>query len=275
MKAECPVCMHHCSIDEGKIGLCRARGNKDGEIISLNYGKITSYALDPIEKKPLMRFYPGSKILSVGSYGCNLSCSFCQNHMISMVKESETSYGILSPEELINEALLSRNEGNIGIAYTYNEPLIGYEYVRDCAKLAKEKGLKNVVVTNGCVEPHILEEILPYIDAFNIDLKGFTETFYRKIGGSLELVKAFIQCAAKDSHIEVTTLVIPGENDNEEEIREIAKWLASIDADIPYHISRFFPQWKMVDKDATDVRLIYDLVEEAKIYLKYVYAGNC
>ena len=275
MKAVCPVCMHHCGIGEGKIGLWRARGNKNGTSNRLNYGKIASYAVDPIEKKPLMRFYPGSKILSVGSYGCNLSCTFCQNHMISMVKESETSYGVLSPEELIEDALQCRNKGNIGIAYTYNEPLIGYEYVRDCAILAKEKGLKNVVITNGCVEPHILEEILPFIDAFNIDLKGFTEGFYKKIGGNLELVKAFIRRASMESHIEVTTLVIPDENDNKQEIREAAKWLASINADIPYHISRFFPQWKMLDKKATEVRLIYDLVEEAKTYLKYVYAGNC
>lgn len=275
MKIICPVCMHHCKLEEGRTGLCKARYNQNGKVICKNYGKITSFALDSIEKKPLARFYPGSKILSVGSYGCNLSCSFCQNYLISMVKESETEFGILMPEELVEQALSYRKHGNIGIAYTYNEPLIGYEYVRDCAILARNKGLKNVVVTNGCVEPEILNEILPYIDAFNVDLKGFTEEFYRKVGGSLELVKAFIQRAAQDSHVEVTTLIIPGENDKKEEITESAKWIASIDNNIPYHISRFFPQWKMLDKDSTNVSVIYELAEESRKYLKHVYTGNC
>lgn len=275
MEAVCPVCMHHCKIKEGNTGLCHARGNVQGKIQCLNYGKVTSFALDAIEKKPLARFYPGSKILSVGSYGCNLRCTFCQNYTISTVKETETDYGILMPEQLIKEAISYKDQGNIGIAYTYNEPLIGFEYVRDCAKLAKENGLKNVVVTNGCIEQNILEEILPYIDAFNVDLKGNTDSFYKNIGGSLEMVKAFIERAAKDSHVEVTTLIIPNENDGREEIIEASKWLASIDKDIPFHISRFFPQWKMMDREATNVDLIYNLVHEAKKYLKYVYTGNC
>jgi pyruvate formate lyase activating enzyme len=275
LKAVCPVCMHHCTIEEGKTGLCRARSNENGRIVCTNYGKITSYALDPIEKKPLRRFLPGSKILSVGSYGCNLSCGFCQNHGISMVKEEEADYGIRMPEALVKDALAYAAKGNIGIAYTYNEPLIGYEYVRDCAKLAKKNGLKNVIVTNGCAGIEILEELLPYTDAFNIDLKGFTEGFYKKVGGSLSMVKAFIERAAKESHVEVTTLIIPGENDDMRELKEAAAWLASIDENIPYHISRFFPMWKMQDKEATRVETVYALAETAREYLKYVYEGNC
>ncbi|NLL75974.1 MAG: AmmeMemoRadiSam system radical SAM enzyme [Clostridiales bacterium] len=275
MKTVCSVCMHHCSVEEGGTGRCRARSNEGGRIVCSNYGKITSYALDPIEKKPLRNFYPGSKILSVGSYGCNLSCDFCQNYMISMVREGETDYGILQPEELVEEALACRERGNIGIAYTYNEPLIGYEYVRDSAKLAKERGLKNVVVTNGCVEQEILEEILPYVDAFNVDLKGFTEAFYQKLGGNLSLVKAFIERAVKNSHVEITTLIIPGENDNITEMHEMAEWIASVDEEIPYHISRFFPQWKMLDREATRIEVIYSFAEIARKHLKYVYEGNC
>ncbi|WP_342759872.1 AmmeMemoRadiSam system radical SAM enzyme [Kineothrix sedimenti] len=275
MKTVCPVCMHHCTIEEGKTGLCRARSNENGRIVCTNYGKITSYALDPIEKKPLRRFFPGSKILSVGSYGCNLSCGFCQNHGISMVKEEEADYGILMPEELVNEALAYTEKGNIGIAYTYNEPLIGYEYVRDCAKLARKNGLKNVIVTNGCAELEVLEELLPYTDAFNIDLKGFTEHFYKNVGGSLSMVKAFIERAAKESHVEVTTLIIPGENDDVKEIKQAVSWLASIDENIPYHVSRFFPMWEMKDKEATGIETVYSLAKTAREHLKYVYEGNC
>ena len=275
MKVKCSVCMHHCNIQEGNMGLCGARSNVNGEIVCTNYGKITSFALDPIEKKPLMHFLPGTKILSVGSYGCNLNCSFCQNHSISMVRDSQVDYDIIMPDKLVQYALDYKKRGNIGIAYTYNEPLIGYEYVRDCAKLAKENGLRNVVITNGCVELEPMKELFPYIDAFNIDLKGFTHSFYKNVRGNIDLVKAFIQRAAEESHIEITTLVIPNENDTKEEIIEAAKWIASIKDTIPYHISRFFPQWKMQDRDATDVAHIYELVEEARKYLKFVYKGNC
>lgn len=281
MKTVCPVCMHHCAIEEGKTGLCRARGNSNGKIVCSSYGKITSYALDPIEKKPLRHFYPGSSVLSVGSYGCNLSCDFCQNHRISMVSEKDAQYDMIMPEKLVEEAVKCRKRSAytshkmIGIAYTYNEPLIGYEYVRDCAKLAGSRALKNVVVTNGCAELEILEEILPFIDAFNIDLKGFTEEFYNRVGGDLSLVKKFIERAAKNSHIEITTLVIPEENDSKEEIIEIAKWLSSIDREIPLHISRFFPQWKMRDINPTQVEAVYRLAGEAEHFLTNVYTGNC
>lgn len=275
MRVECKICPHHCKIEEGHLGLCKARTNRNGEIISDNYGKLTAVALDPIEKKPLYHFHPGNRILSIGSYGCNLECPFCQNCDISMVGSKEIETEEVRIEELIRKAKLLESSGNIGIAYTYNEPLIGFEFVRDCAKQAKEQGLKNIVVTNGYINEEPLNELLPYIDAFNIDLKGFTEEFYHKLRGDLRTVKRTIELAAKVSHVEVTTLIIPGENDSEEEIMELSGWLASIRPDIPLHISRFFPRWRMQDKEATPVQQIYHLAEVARKNLQYVHEGNC
>lgn len=274
-KVKCKICPHQCHIDENEIGFCRARSNKKGVITAINYGLITSISMDPIEKKPLYRFLPGSQILSVGSFGCNLRCSFCQNYQISMAGIKDIQTRKVSPQELVRQALELKNQGNIGIAYTYNEPLVGYEYVRDCAVLARQKGLKNVLVTNGyvCAEP--LKEILPYIDALNIDLKGFTEEFYHKVSGDLETVKRSIKLASENNHIEVTTLIIPGENDSEDEIRKMSQWLASIRPDIPLHLSRFFPCYKMTDRNPTEVASVYALAEIARESLDYVYVGNC
>lgn len=273
-KITCNICPHHCNIEENNIGLCRARSNINGQIVATNYGLVTSISLDAIEKKPLKRFYSGSKILSVGSFGCNLKCSFCQNYEISMSKKDDIKTQYISPENLITLAIDLVKEGNIGIAYTYNEPLIGYEYVVDCAVLAKENNLKNVIVTNGCFLEEPMIKLLPYIDALNIDLKGFTEEFYRKIGGDLETVKNFIKLASKYSHVEVTTLVIPDENDSKEEIQNISSFLSSIDKNIPLHISRFFPTYQMMDKSPTQVDYIYNLSKVARTYLTYVYEGN-
>ena len=275
MKVTCGICHHHCKLEEGQLGLCRARKNSDGKIICENYGKLTSLALDPIEKKPLQRFYPGSKILSVGSYGCNLRCPFCQNSEISMIDGEHIQTAEVSPEALVEKALELMPKGNIGIAYTYNEPLVGYEYVRDCAKLAKENNLKNVVVTNGCICEQSLKELLPYVDAMNIDLKGFTEGFYKMVGGDLETVKRTISLAAESCHVEVTTLIIPAENDSEEEMDALSKWLASVNPKIPLHVSRFFPCWKMTDRSPTPVETVYRLAEVARKNLQYVYVGNC
>lgn len=271
----CKICPHHCNIKEGHVGLCKGRTNKSGEIISENYGKLTGLALDPIEKKPLYHFHPGSNILSVGSYGCNLNCPFCQNCDISMVGRGEIDTAATTCEELVEKARALKSRGNIGIAYTYNEPLIGYEFVRDCATLAKEKGLKNVVVTNGyiCEEP--LKELLPVIGAFNIDLKGFTEEYYHKLRGDLATVKRTIELAAAVCHVEVTTLIVPGENDSVGEMEALSGWLASIRKDIPLHISRFFPRWQMQDRDATPVSKVYHLAEIARRHLVYVHEGNC
>jgi pyruvate formate lyase activating enzyme len=275
MRIECEICPHHCKIEEGHIGLCRARRNKNGRIISDNYGRLTALALDPIEKKPLYHFYPGSRILSVGSYGCNLNCPFCQNCDISMVGSDEIETQQVTAQELVGKARELRSMGNIGIAYTYNEPLIGFEFVRDCAVEAKEQGLKNVAVTNGyiCEEP--LMELLPLIDAFNIDLKGFTEGFYHKLRGDLATVKSTIQLASKKCHVEVTTLIIPGENDREEEMEELSSWLADLSPEIPLHISRFFPRYMMQDKNATPVSKVYRLAEIARRKLRHVHEGNC
>lgn len=275
MRIECSICPHHCKIEEGHLGLCKGRTNYNGKIISENYGKVTAMALDPIEKKPLYHYHPGSKILSIGSYGCNLKCPFCQNCDISMVQGNELETSVITVEEMVNKAISYKHLGNIGIAYTYNEPLIGYEYVRDCAILAKEKGLKNVVVTNGyiCEEP--LMELLPLIDAFNIDLKGFTEEYYHKLRGDLATVMRSIVLASERCHVEVTTLIVPGENDTEEEINALAKWLATINPEVPLHITRFFPRYKMQERNATAVEKVYRLAKIARQYLKYVNEGNC
>ncbi len=275
MKKVCNICPHKCELQEGQLGFCRGRICRDGEIISENYGRITTMALDPIEKKPLYHFYPTSKILSVGSYGCNLRCPFCQNYDISMANSSEIDYGNMTCEMLVEQAYELKGRGNIGIAYTYNEPLIGYEFVRDCATLAKSKGLKNVVVTNGyiCEEP--LGSLLPVVDAFNIDLKGFTQEFYKALKGDLDTVKRNIIMIADHCHIEVTTLIIPGENDSVEEMEALSKWLSSVNPDIPLHISRFFPRWKMQDREATPIESINRLADIAGRELKYVHKGNC
>ena len=274
MKAVCNICPHHCALEENQIGLCRARANKNGTVICDNYGKITALALDPIEKKPLFRFMPGSAILSVGSYGCNLKCPFCQNAEISMADENTSKAVRYRPEQLADKALELAQSGNIGLAYTYNEPLVGYEFVRDCAVHIREHGLKNVLVTNGyiCQEP--LLELLTFIDAMNIDLKGFTDAFYKKLGGDLDTVKHTITKAVECCHVEVTTLVIPGENDREEEINALASWLAGVSPDIPLHLTRFFPRYRYADKQATPPEMIYRLRDMAKRHLKYVYTGN-
>ncbi len=285
--ARCDVCFRHCEIPEGGRGFCGARTAVNGIVRAENYGKITGLALDPIEKKPLRRFHPGSRILSVGSYGCNLRCPFCQNHDISWSAEAMSLADRterISPEELVTAALHARVRGNIGIAFTYNEPLVGWEFVRDTAKLSHQAGLVNVLVSNGMAEPSVLDAVGPYIDAMNIDLKGFTETYYSHVlGGDLDMVKTFITKAVQFSHVELTTLIVPDENDSEQEMRNLAGWVALltdaegkiIGPEIPLHISRFFPRFHMTDRQATDVRRIYRLAEIAAEKLKHVYTGNC
>ncbi len=274
MRVLCEICPHGCDIEEGHTGFCGARGNVACRVTAVNYGRVTSIALDPIEKKPLHRFMPGSTILSVGSFGCNLRCPFCQNCDISMADGNTAETSDMTPEQLVDKALELRPRGNIGIAYTYNEPLIGYEFVYDCAALAHKHGLKNVLVTNGYICEKPLLDILPFIDAMNIDLKGFTEAFYKKISGDLETVKRTIALSAISCHVEVTTLILPGENDSEDEIAALSGWLGSVSSDIPLHLSRFFPRYEYKDRSPTPPETLYTLRDIALKHLKYVYLGN-
>ena len=272
-KAICPVCFHHCALSEGQTGLCRARGNRGGEVVSLSYGLVTSIALDPVEKKPFNRWQSGKYILSVGTFGCNLSCAFCQNALISQVGE-EAETDTLSPGRLADLAEQFASRDNVGAAFTYNEPLIGWEYVHDAAKLLHEKGLLVALVTNGTAEPEILEKLLPYVDAMNIDLKTWSAESYKKLGGDLDTVKHTITRAAQSCHVEVTTLAVPGISDSVEDMDREAAWLASISEELPLHISRYFPRWKM-DAPPTPLQTIGKLCETARRHLRYVYAGNC
>ncbi len=275
MTVQCDICPQGCVLEDGQTGFCRARSAKAGKVVCDNYGLVTSMALDPIEKKPLRRFHPGSMILSVGSFGCNLRCAFCQNHEISMCNREQTHTVAVSPQELVDKALSLRDSGNIGIAYTYNEPLIGYEFVRDCAILARQNRLHNVLVTNGYVNEEPLRALLPYIDAMNIDLKAFTEGFYQTLHGHLEPVKRTIAIAAEHCHVEVTTLIIPRQNDSLVDLRAMTEWLAGISPGIPLHISRFFPHFRMSDVGATPIETVYGLADIARKYLKHVFTGNC
>ena len=276
--ARCELCPHRCNISVGASGVCGTRENRGGELVAAGYGRLSSAALDPIEKKPLRLFHPGSRIFSIGGFGCNLRCPFCQNHEISAATAASGSAPAsgrerrFAPEDVLDLALQTVPEGNIGVAYTYNEPLINYEFLLDCAKLVRGAGLRNVVVTNGFINAGPLEELLPFVDAMNIDLKGFTERFYENVGGSLGAVMDTISAACGRCHTEVTTLVIPGENDGD--VAELSKWLASIDPDIPLHLSRFFPRHTYSGREPTPKEDIFRLRDVARERLRYVFAGN-
>ncbi|MDD7055272.1 MAG: AmmeMemoRadiSam system radical SAM enzyme [Selenomonadaceae bacterium] len=271
----CELCPHHCRLSEGGTGFCGARGNRGGEVVCLNYGQVTSLALDPIEKKPLYHFHPGSVILSLGSYGCNLRCPFCQNYEISQAGEAQVRTRSILPDELLALALQTREQyGSIGVAFTYNEPLVSYEYLRDCAQLLRTHGLAVVLVTNGqaCAAP--LSQLLPLVDAMNVDLKGFSQEFYTWLQGNLVTTKQTIQMAvAAGVHVEVTTLVIPGRNDSPRAMSDEASWLASLSPDLPLHISRYFPRYHC-DIPQTPRHTLAELQHIARRYLHYVYVGN-
>jgi pyruvate formate lyase activating enzyme len=284
--AGCRICFRQCELKEGQTGACGARIGRGGESAPLWYGKVSGLALDPIEKKPLYHFHPGSRILSVGSLGCNLHCAFCQNHEIAQAERGRFSVTAetVSPEAVAEAAERTRSRGNIGVAYTYNEPLVGYEFVRDTAKRVRERGMANVLVTNGTAALWVLDELSPYIDAMNIDLKGFTDRYYTEVlKGSRRMTMDFIREAVKRCHVELTTLIVPGENDTEAEITELSAWVAGLKdvaggkqgREIPLHVSRFFPRWHMKDRPPTDVGLVYRLAEAARRNLDHVYTGNC
>lgn len=274
-EAVCRICFRHCRLREGQEGFCRARKNRKGLIEDENYGRITSLALDPIEKKPLAMFHPGSMILSAGSYGCNLRCPFCQNASISMADREGTASRYFAPQELVDLAASLKKRGNIGVAYTYNEPLVGLEFVLDTARQVRLAGMKNVLVSNGCVSEEAAEEVLKVIDGANIDLKCFSEQGYEKLGGNLEQVCRFIQMAAGRIHLELTTLIVPGLNDSSEMMEAEAAWIAGIDADIPLHVTRYFPCYQMNNGRPTDAEVVCCLAKRARKYLKHVFVGNC
>ncbi|MFZ5634365.1 MAG: AmmeMemoRadiSam system radical SAM enzyme [Bacillota bacterium] len=269
----CKVCPKLCHIRPGHRGFCRVRENRAGVLYATNYGQCTSYAMDPIEKKPLYHFHPGSLILSLGTMGCNLRCGFCQNWEIA---HGEPRSVYLAPEQAVSAALASREEGVpcVGLAYTYSEPFMWYEYVYDTARLAREKGLKNVLVTNGYVNEEPLRKILPCIDAMNIDVKAFTDKYYRETcAGRLDPVLRTVEMASRECHVEITTLLVPGLNDSPEEIKSLASWLAGLGRDIPLHFSRYFPNYKF-DLDPTPRETMLMARDTAKEYLDYVYVGN-
>ncbi len=273
---QCKLCPHYCKITCGNSGICiprKAVRDENGEtiLINTNYEAITSLAIDPIEKKPLYNFYPGTNILSVGTFGCNFKCSFCQNHNIS---QQEVPYKIITSEELIEVIINIPN--NIGIAFTYNEPSIWYEYVLETAKLLKEKrpDKKVVLVTNGYVNKEPLEELIPYIDAMNIDLKGDDKYYKNLCKGRLDPVLETIKIAHKNGvHIEVTTLLVSGENTNKENIIFIRDFLSNLDSNIPIHISRYFPMYKQKSEPTSlkVMKMAYDILKEK---LNYIYIGN-
>ena len=272
----CDACPRQCRLAEGAIGFCRARKAVGGRVVAANYGKISSVALDPIEKKPIAFFHPGSNVLSVGSYGCNLRCPFCQNDGISQHGGDEVPCQTATPVELADLAAQLRDErGNIGLAYTYNEPLVGWEFVRDCAKEIRAKGMFNVLVSNGCASEKVIAELAPLIDAANIDLKGPSQEYYDWVGGDFKAVcRAIATLHEAGCHVEVTTLVVPGRNDNDADIDAIAAFVASISPDIPLHVTRFFPRFRMSDAQPTPVAVVRHLAEVASVRLKHVLTGN-
>lgn len=271
--ATCPICPHACSLQEGERGICRARAAVGARVLPLPFGAYSAISLDPIEKKPLRRYLPGSRVFSIGFYGCNLRCSFCQNSSISQ-EMPPADAPTATAAEVVQQAQALCGAGNIGIAYTYSEPGVAFEFVLEIAKLAKEKGLRNILVTNGYMQPGPWEALLEFMHAYNIDLKCFSEQGYRSLGGDLGTVQRNIRLAAAHAHVEISTLVVPGLSDSEEEMREEAGWIASISREIPLHISRYFPRHR-ARMPQTELPVLRRLEEIARAQLRHVYLGNC
>ncbi|MGE0018162.1 MAG: AmmeMemoRadiSam system radical SAM enzyme [Draconibacterium sp.] len=271
----CDLCPWFCLLKPGQTGNCKVRSNENGKLFTHVYNKVAAFRIDPIEKKPLYHFHPGKSILSIGEVGCNLHCSFCQNHQISQcLATGFDGFQEITSEQIVAKAL--KISANIGIAYTYNEPFTFYEFMLETAKLAREKGLKNVVVSNGYINPEPLRKQIPLIDAFNIDLKAFTENFYLKqTKGKLAPVLETLKIIAESpAHLEITNLVIPGLNDDEAEFENMVQWIAEeIGKNVPLHLSRYFPKYKLKTA-ATPTETMLLLYEIAKKHLNHVYVGN-
>ncbi len=270
---KCLLCPHACFLKPKEAGLCRMRVNRDGKLYTKNYGVISAINVDPIEKKPLYHFYPGRGILSLGTIGCNLHCEFCQNYRIAHQVEGGRSTGI---EKILAIAeSYHASKASIGIAYTYSEPGVWFEFIKDLAPRIKEKGMVNVLVTNGYLNKKPFRELLNDVDALNIDIKAFTESFYRTyVRGTLKpVLESCIAAKEAGKHLEVTALLIPGLNDGEAQVRELSKWLATLDERIPLHISRYFPSYKM-EVEQTPPKTMERAWEIAKEHLKHVFIGN-
>lgn len=272
---QCVLCPHECLLKPGAKGICKTRYNDDGQMQLIGSGIIASSSLDPIEKKPLYHFFPGSKIYSIGSYGCNLRCSFCQNHEISQfVPDRGSRLRENLPEDIVEKALLLPQ--NIGVAYTYNEPTVFFELMYATAKLANSRGLKNVMVSNGYINSRPLQELTEFIDAFNIDLKAFSNGFYKtqtggKLAPVLENLKTIKKCG---KHLEIAFLVIPKLNDSIHEAEEMFKWIAeNVGTDTPLHINRYYPAYRLNEPPTPPEKLV-ELHGHAMKYLKFVYIGN-
>lgn len=274
-KVQCVLCPWNCILSPDQTGNCKVRTNKNGVLHTEVYNKVAALGSDPIEKKPLYHFYPGTTILSIGEVGCNLHCSFCQNHRISQCEADKfEGFHNITSEQIINEALKTWN--NVGVAFTYNEPFTFYEFLLETTQLAKLKGLKNVVVSNGYINKEPLKRLLPTIDAFNIDLKAFSEEFYQQqTKGKLKPVLESLKTIAKsEAHLEITNLIIPGLNDDKITFGNMVKWIvAELGEQTPLHISRYYPQHKM-DISATPVQTLNSLYDIAKHHLRYVFLGN-
>jgi len=268
----CLLCPHHCFVAEGQVGICRVRQNQKGILYAQTYGKISSLAFDPMEKKPLYHFYPGRVVLSIGSVGCNLRCSFCQNWHISQVGFQDWLLEEVTSRKLVELAMANNS---VGIAYTYNEPLVSWEFVYDTASLARKRNLKNVLVTNGYIEKEPLSMLLPLVDAMNVDLKSMEESFYRRYcGGTLSPVLATIEAAFRSGvHVEVTNLIVSGLNDRPELIERLVDWIAQLSPSIPLHFSRYFPAYRL-DNPPTSLSVLEEAFAMAKKKLRFVYLGN-
>ena len=272
---KCTLCPWNCVLRPGQIGNCKVRENDNGKLVTGVYNKVAALGVDPVEKKPLYHFHPGKNILSVGEVGCNLHCTFCQNHRISQCYSNEfKGFYEITPQQIVQEAL--KTYQNIGVAYTYNEPFTFYEFMLDTARLARQNELKNVVVSNGYVNPEPLLEAIPMLDAFNIDLKAFSNKFYQKhTKGKLEPVLQTLKMIAQSPvHLEITNLIIPEQNDDEDEFKEMITWIATeLGTGVPLHLSRYFPQHEM-HISPTPIKKLEQLYQLAKAQLQHVYVGN-